>query len=95
MISSIISFSILYICNKENPPLTNKTFWSLEIRYCGVSLYKEKWMVTIPAIVVKNDSDEYDGDEAGKSPARLHQNIAWEMETWQKELLLCQEISLM
>ena len=30
---------IFYIGNNKNPPVTDKICWSLEIRYCGASLY--------------------------------------------------------
>ena len=32
-------FSIYHIGNNKNPPRTDEICWSLEIRYCGVSLY--------------------------------------------------------
>ena len=33
---------ISYIGNNENPPITNEIGWSLDVRYCGVSLYNKQ-----------------------------------------------------
>ena len=30
---------ISYIGNNENPPITDEIGWSLDVRYCGASLY--------------------------------------------------------
>ena len=32
-------FFIFYIGNNENPPITEEICWSLDVRYCGASLY--------------------------------------------------------
>ena len=34
---------ISYIDNNKNPPITDKVYWSLDIRYCGVQLYWTDW----------------------------------------------------
>ena len=39
MVPSRHFFFISYVGNNKNPQITDEIYWSLDVRYCGASLY--------------------------------------------------------